>query len=1036
MSEPLLSKIDIDPVTLFDASPNPYLILDRSLHIVGANKAYLKTTKRELADIVGRLAWEAFPTDSQTLKQTIASVEQAIYTKQPDTIALLRYDIPRPEAEGGGFEKRYWSTTHTPILNEEGEVVFVMQHPIDVTELERLRQAMPAANQEQHSINLSPAVSGLFSHAQSVYQANLSLMAESDRLNTVFAQAPSPICVLAGKDHVYDIVNEAYYQLAGRRDLIGKSLLEVWPELAAQGVGAQLDEVFNTGRPYVGRGRKLEVKSNPNLPPTTLYQDVLYQPLLGRDGRVTAVFCQLNDVTDAYLAQAQLHERKERLKQEMRRQAFLLALADRLRPLSDPQEITAAASELLGKELGAARVGYIEVDELGENITIRPGWNSGELPSTDGAHFKLDHFGPVAANAIRNGKVIMIEDVTTDERSAAYADLYTANGVRSLLAIPLMKEGRLRAMLGVRNSRIHHWTDEEVILAEEMVDRTWLALERAYAEEKRIRAEEALRKIAKRQELLIDTADLLRKTSDPNTICRKSSEILGQHFQVSRVLFGEYHLADKTITCHSNYTDGTVSEVNGTFPAVGFGTANLVSLENGITWVGDDLSTDPRTSGPETWQTWEALHIYSAVGVPLSRQGEMVACLFISHNKPRHWSREEVRLIEDVAERIWNALERLRSEEALKQADRHKDEFLAMLAHELRNPLAPIGSAAEYLYSAQLNEQQVRQASEVIVRQVKHMTNLVNDLLDVARVTKGLVKLNNRPLDIRHIMGEAVEQATPLIQARGQHLMLQHAKDPMIVMGDRERLIQVVTNLINNAVKYTHEGGNIQVQATVRDERVLLEIIDDGIGMAPEVISHVFDLFAQAEVSLDRSAGGLGIGLSLVKTLVEFHGGTVSCQSDGMGKGSTFSILLPRIVEAAQAMPQPEETRSQEPKQPLRILIVDDHVQAAKMLAMLLEALGHEVLIEHSSRRALERATLERPDVCLLDIGMPEMDGHELAQCLRAQTPTAKSVLIAVTGYGHERDREKASAAGFDHHLVKPVDTVKLTSILAEIAKA
>jgi PAS domain S-box-containing protein len=381
--------------------------------------------------------------------------------------------------------------------------------------------------------------------------------------------------------------------------------------------------------------------------------------------------------------------------------------------------------------------------------------------------------------------------------------------------------------------------------------------------------------------------------------------------------------------------------------------------------------------------------------------------------------------------------ERKQAEEDLKQADRRKDEFLAMLAHELRNPLAPIGAAAELLQMAKLDEERVRKTSQIIDRQVRHMTSLVDDLLDVSRVTRGLVTLDNEPLDIGHVVADAIEQVTPMMRSRHHHLGLQITPDAPLVMGDKKRLVQIVTNLLNNACKYTSEGGNILVKTEVRDSDVLIQVVDNGIGMAPELVSRAFDLFAQAERTSDRTSGGLGLGLALVKSLVELHQGTVTAESLGLGKGSTFTVHLPRlhagsIVDSLQDV----FTAPQSATRPLRIMVVDDNVDAAAMLAMLLEASGHEVLIEHGSRKALERARKETPDVCLLDIGLPEIDGNELAMQLRAQPEASHAVLIAVTGYGQESDRRNALSAGFDHHLVKPVDTTALTSILSTIKAA
>ena len=372
-------------------------------------------------------------------------------------------------------------------------------------------------------------------------------------------------------------------------------------------------------------------------------------------------------------------------------------------------------------------------------------------------------------------------------------------------------------------------------------------------------------------------------------------------------------------------------------------------------------------------------------------------------------------------------------EEKLREADRRKDDFLAMLAHELRNPLAPISAAADLLKLGKLDDACVRQTSELIGRQVKHMTSLVDDLLDVSRVTRGLVDLRKAPVDIRDIVRDALEQVNPLMISRRHHLTLQLPPEIAVVMGDQKRLVQVIGNLLTNAAKYTHEGGNILFKAEVVPGQVVLTVEDDGIGMAPGLVGRVFDLFAQAERTSDRSSGGLGLGLALVKSLVELHGGEVTCRSKGPGKGSRFTVCLPLAAPAAALLRGRNAGAPLRSIKPLKIMLVDDNLDAAEMLSMFLEASGHQIIVEHGSRRALERAQVELPDVCLLDIGLPEMDGNELAQRLRGISTTAGIVLIAVTGYGQDRDREASMAAGFDHHLVKPVDTDRLATVLAGI---
>jgi signal transduction histidine kinase len=378
---------------------------------------------------------------------------------------------------------------------------------------------------------------------------------------------------------------------------------------------------------------------------------------------------------------------------------------------------------------------------------------------------------------------------------------------------------------------------------------------------------------------------------------------------------------------------------------------------------------------------------------------------------------------------------RLRQYEICR-ADQRKDEFLAMLGHELRNPLAPIGAAAELLGLVASEPEKVKRSSEIIARQVSHMTSLIDDLLDVARVTRGLINLNKTPVDIRHILSEAVEQVAPSIRARRHHVSLHFPPDPAPVQGDRKRLVQVVANVLSNAAKYTPEGGNITARLDVLADSVVLEIADDGIGMVPEVVSRVFELFAQAERASDRSQGGLGLGLSLVHSLVESHGGSVHAKSAGPGKGSTFTICLPRISEQLIVENSRDGNSRMMPRAsaPLRVMIVDDNADAASTLEMLLDMAGYDVSVQLTAASAIEQAKCTRPHVCLLDIGLPDLDGTELARRLRMMPETATAVLIAVTGYGQEQDRAKTKAAGFDHHFVKPIDTAHMLNLLAQIS--
>jgi signal transduction histidine kinase/ActR/RegA family two-component response regulator len=378
-----------------------------------------------------------------------------------------------------------------------------------------------------------------------------------------------------------------------------------------------------------------------------------------------------------------------------------------------------------------------------------------------------------------------------------------------------------------------------------------------------------------------------------------------------------------------------------------------------------------------------------------------------------------------------SALRARRRQYAMREVDQRKDEFLAMLAHELRNPLAPIRAASDLLRIPTLDRDKVRQTSEIIARQVNHMTGLIDDLLDLSRVSRGLVTLDRTLVDAGQVVHNAVEQVRPLIDARRHRLALQLPCEAAFIHGDQKRLVQIVANVLNNAAKYTPEGGDIVLAMQADEDKVSYSISDNGIGMAPHMIEHVFDMFAQAERSSDRSQGGLGIGLALVDNLVKLHGGQVAAFSEGIGEGSRFTITLPRVVEPADKAAPRQHGAAATTAQALHLLVVDDNEDAGQMLGLYLESAGYRVTVAHSARAALAAAAADPPDVFLLDIGLPDMDGNELARCVRRMPHSALAKLIAITGYGQEADRARTAAAGFDHHFVKPVDMAPLLDVLA-----
>ena len=372
------------------------------------------------------------------------------------------------------------------------------------------------------------------------------------------------------------------------------------------------------------------------------------------------------------------------------------------------------------------------------------------------------------------------------------------------------------------------------------------------------------------------------------------------------------------------------------------------------------------------------------------------------------------------------------NEGAMRQAARRKDEFLATLAHELRNPLAPISVAAELLSLAPPDAAQQKRYGAMIGRQVRHMTDMIDDLLDVSRVTRGQIKLERRPTSLQEVAAEAVEQVMPLVTSKEHRLAQAIPAAPVMVQGDRTRLVQVLANLLNNAAKYTPEGGRLDLVLSTEGGHARLSVRDNGIGMTPDLIEHAFELFTQETRKTDLSMGGLGVGLALSRQLVTLHDGVLTVSSAGPGMGSEFTVALPMLdhapacAPAASAPPAPAAAPSRG-----LVLVVDDNTDAADTLGLLASSLGHEVLVEYGPLAALERAGVRPPSICLLDIGMPVMDGYELARRLRALPAMEDALLIAVTGYSQDEDRRRALATGFDAHLAKPVDVERLAALLA-----
>jgi signal transduction histidine kinase len=402
-----------------------------------------------------------------------------------------------------------------------------------------------------------------------------------------------------------------------------------------------------------------------------------------------------------------------------------------------------------------------------------------------------------------------------------------------------------------------------------------------------------------------------------------------------------------------------------------------------------------------------------------------------------YWARHheaslvELEVLQALGDSAALAIANARMIEALRESSRRKDDLLSMLAHELRNPLAPIRNALHVLRVQSREEDGVTQrAREMMERQIQLLSRIVDDLLDVARLNSGRVPLRSERLDLARVVRQSAEDCRDLLEKAGLTLELYLPETPVWISGDALRLSQVVGNLLDNARKFTPSGGRVAVRLTTEDGsgKAVLTLSDTGIGIAAEVLPHIFEVFTQARQPLDRSPGGLGLGLSVVRGLLELHGGSIQATSEGLGRGCVFTCELPGEAE----LPALAEgaTPDNAPRQPLRVLVVEDNKDAAESLRMFLELFGHGVTLAHTGPEGVAAAKAMRPDVVLCDIGLPGMDGFTVADTLRRSPETAEARLIAVTGYGEEEDRRRALAAGFDIHLVKPVDPQKLLGYL------
>ncbi len=673
---------------------------------------------------------------------------------------------------------------------------------------------------------------------------------------------------------------------------------------------------------------------------------------------------------------------EENLVRSEEAQRLLVGIHDATRGMQDPALVMREIVTRVGLHFNVTRCAYGEVAPEQGQITITRGYTK-DLPTVAGT-YPLEVFGLLMIGELKAGRTVAIGDVRRDPLTDTplARETYARMSVVSLVCVPLLRGHTLAAVLVMSDSVPREWTSDEGQLLEQVAERTLYAVEGA-------RAAAAL---------------------------RENRDVLSFAMQAGRM--GAW---SRDLTMNTVWWSPEIVALFGLNP-------------------GDHEHSRERLLGLMAPEDHERLP--RAVEEALAKKQDYVLEFKFQHAQTGEWRWMEARgraqygpdgkptmlygLGTDITDRV-------RAVEALKEADRRKDEFLATLAHELRNPLAPITSGLHILRTAGGRADMAAAARDIMERQVAQMVRLVDDLLDMARITTGKVELRREPFDITDAVRDAVEMSRPLIEANRQPFTVSLPPAPVYVNADRTRLGQVFANLLNNSSKFSEPGQAISIALIQDGDAAAAHVRDHGVGIPDGALAKIFDMFGQADRNGARARGGLGIGLSLVKRITALHGGTVEARSEGPGCGSEFVVRIP-LATARPLAVAPSDTAVATPAARRRILVVDDNADAAESLAYLLSISGHEKRRAHDGLAAVATAETFHPDVVFLDIGMPSLDGHETARRIRQQPWGKEIVLVALTGWGQAEDRRRSKEAGFDHHLVKPADPDAVQKLIASLS--
>jgi signal transduction histidine kinase/DNA-binding response OmpR family regulator len=539
-------------------------------------------------------------------------------------------------------------------------------------------------------------------------------------------------------------------------------------------------------------------------------------------------------------------------------------------------------------------------------------------------------------------------------------------------------------------------------------------------------SQQALALHNKRLEVLWEAAGVLLTTEDPDTMLK---ELFGKiRDSLGLDVYFNFMVRDSGDVLELVSCGGVYPETSQTFSRLEFGQAvcgNVALRRTPIVATYIQQSSEPMV------QLVKGLGIRAYACNPLIAGGQLLGTLSFASRTRDNFDREEIEFLETISHYVTLAYERLRLIDQLREQDQRKDEFLATLAHELRNPLAPISNGLELIRLSNNNPATIEKATTIMHRQVEQMVRLVDDLLDVARISRNKLELRKERVDLETIVRNAVETSRPVLTAAKNDLRVELPSEPVLLDADPVRLAQVFSNLLNNAAKYSAAGGRISLVATQRGDELIVRVSDTGIGIEPNKLSQIFGMFVQLDASEQQVQSGLGVGLTLVQRLIEMHGGSIEAHSEGAGKGSEFVVRLPALAPATKTIAEDEPVSEERPAVRRRILVVDDNFDSAESMAMMLTLSGHEVATAHDGMEAVKLAGEFQPDVAFLDLGMPKLDGYEAARSIRQQSWGKQIVLVALTGWGQQEDKRRSREAGFDAHLVKPIDFGVLEELVA-----